>query len=310
MKPIRLTPEYVEGLKQELLAELTKELNLDQLTKEANDGLSKLKMTDGSFSFKKDFKFERKFTMKSERRATLRIMPEAFSKMTLILMTNDKEVAWHGITERVSETEFIVRDILVYPQEVTATTVDTDEEEYAKWLIEVGEENFNNLHAQMHSHVNMGVSPSGTDMGHRNKIVAQLMDEDYYIFMIWNKSLSWSAAIYDMPSNALYETDDIDVTVEYSDGTTAGGILKDLKDKVVSYTYKPATYTPAYKGSSYTTGAKKNEPKSWWEEQQEKRAAEQGVSGVGNGSGDFRQPPYSEPNYQYYGYGYGGYTDW
>ena len=302
MKPIRLTPEYVEGLKQELLADLTKELNLEQLIKEANDGLSKLKMTDGLFSFKKDFKFERKFTVKSERRATLRILPEAFTKMTLILMSNDKEVAWHGVTERVSATEFIVKDILIYPQEVTATTVDTDEEEYAKWLIKIGEENFNNLHAQMHSHVNMGVSPSGTDMGHRNKIVTQLEDGDYYIFMIWNKSLTWSGAIYDMPSNALYETDDIDVIVTFSDGTTAGDVLQDLKDKVTTYTYKPVTYG----GTSYTTGAKKN--KSWWEEEQERRAAaaaaaEKGESGASNGSSTFRGTPYSQPTYPY-GYDY------
>lgn len=304
MKPIRLTAEYIENLKQELLAELTKELNLEQLTKEADSGLSKLKMTDGSFSFKKDFKFERKFTVKTERRATLHITPEAFTKMALILATNDKEVAWHGVSERISDTEFIVKDVLVYPQEVTSTTVDTDDEEYAKWLIQIGEENFNNLHTQMHSHVNMGVSPSGVDMGHRDKIVSQLTDEDYYIFMIWNKKFEWSAAIYDMSSNAMYETSDVDVRIEFADGTTAGDLIQDLKDKVV--TPKPVTYTPSYYGgTSYATGAKKNAPKSWWEEQQEKKAKEQEVNGAGNGLGDFRQT-----YYQPAGYPYGAGYDW
>ena len=312
MKPIRLTPEYVEDLKKELLEDLEKELNLDALRKDADEGLKKLKMTDGSFSFKKDFKFERKFSMKSERHATLTILPDAFAKMTVILLTNDKEVAWHAVTERVSDQEFIVKDILVYPQEVTSVTVDTDDEEYAKWLIDIGEENFCNLHGQMHSHVNMGVSPSGTDMGHREKIVSQLMDEDYYIFMIWNKSLKWSAAIYDMPSNALYDTEDIDVVVRFADGTTAGDVIQDLKDKVA--VSKPVTYTPGYYGgTSYTTGGEKKteRQKSWWEEEQERKAKEsqkKGVSVIGNDHDDFRYP-YSQPSRYPYYEGFGGYYD-
>lgn len=295
MKPIKLTAEYIEEMKKELLEKLVKELSLESLTKAASDGLKKVKMTDGEFTFKKDFKFERKFTMKSDRRATITILPDAFSKMQTILMVNDKEVAWHAVTERVSETEFIVKDVIVYPQEVTSVTVDTDDEEYAKWLIAIGEETFNNLHGQMHSHVNMGVSPSSTDMVHREKIVSQLCDEDYYIFMIWNKSLKWSGAIYDMQSNALYETEDIDVRVEYADGTTAGDVIKDLNDKVK--TYKPATYKPAaYNGGSYYSygEGKKNgtQEKAWWEN-------EKGVNGVGNDPDRF---PYSQPAiYPYYG---------
>lgn len=307
MKPIRLTDAYIETLKKELLEDIQKELNIEALRKAADDGLSKLKMTDGSFSFKKDFKFERKFNMKSERRAMITITPDAYAKIITILMTNDKEVAWHAVTERVSETEFTVKDILVYPQEVTSVTVDTDDEEYAKWLISIGEDNFNNLHGQFHSHVHMGCSPSGTDMGHREKIVAQLGDEDYYIFMIWNKRLEWSAAIYDMASNALYETDDIDVMVRFSDGTTAGDLVQDLKDKVKTYVRPPVTYNPGYYGgTSYTTGSeKKSEKKNWWEEKKEEK--KEGY-GVGNDPDDFRYP-YSQSRYPYGGYDEYGFYD-
>ena len=293
MRPIRLTPDFLKNLQTSLLTEMQTKLNLDELTKAAEDALGKLKLTDGVFRFQKDFKFERKFELKSERRATLRILPEAMAKIMLIVMSNDKEVAWHCTTERVSSTEFIVKDVLIYPQQVTAVTVDTDDAEYAQWLIKIGEERFSNLHAQMHSHVNMPVSPSTTDLGHRSSIVAQMKDHDYYIFMIWNKSLVWSAAIYDMPSNTLYETDDVDVIVEFSDGTTAGEVIQDLKDKVAPYKYQPKTYTPpaAGPGTAYTTDVKKNGQKSWWEEERERRAAAaaaKGVSEIGNGLGDFR----------------------
>ena len=287
MKPIKLTEKYLEELKANLLKDLEKELNLDTLRGEADSALKKLKMADGLFSFRKDFKFEQKFTMNSSRRANIAILPEAYAKIITILMTNDKEVAWHAVTERVSETEFVVKDILIYPQQVTAVTVDTDDEEYASWLIGIGEENFMNLHGQMHSHVHMGVSPSGTDMGHREKIIAQLTDEDYYIFMIWNKRLEWSAAIYDMPSNALYETSDIDVTVMFEDGTTAGDLVREMKEKV---TTQVTTYAGGYKGATYYPGAqKKEEPaRKWWEKK--------GENGAGNGPDEFR--------YQYSGYQY------
>lgn len=311
MKPITLDEKYVEQMRKDIFAQIMKELGLDEITKEVNDSLKKIRMSDGSFTFNKSFKFERKFSgEKAKQRVSIRFTPEAFNKMLLIIMNEEKEVGWHGVSERVSETEFVVKDILVYPQQVTATTVDTDEEEYAKWLIKIGEDNFNNLHFHGHSHVNMGVTPSSTDMGHRQDITSQLGSEDYYIFMIWNKSLRWSAAVYDMKTNIQYETEDVDVVIPFSDGTTAGDLIKELKDKVKPYV-SPVTKYPAYQGSSYTTGSsyqgssyttkkedKKNEverPKSWWEEEQERR-----MSAAGNGRDEFR-----------YGQGYyGHYYDW
>lgn len=300
MKPITLNEEYTEALRKAAIEEIKKQLDPAELIKSLDVCLKKLKMSDGQFSFKKDFKFEHKFDTKadSKQRATLSITPEAFAKMALILATNDKEVAWHGVTERVSETEFVIRDVLIYPQTVSSVTVDTDDEEYAKWLIQIGEDNFNNLHAQMHSHVNMSVSPSGVDMGHREKIVSQLGHEDYYIFMIWNKSMNWSAAIYDMASNIMYETSDIDVVVEFENGMTAGDILLDLKEKVV--TAKPAAST--YAGTPSTTGKK-----NWWEEQKSKESTK-GVSGAGNGLDDFRDYYANRGYFGGYG-GYGGYYD-
>lgn len=311
MKPITLDEKYVEQMRKDIFAQIMKELGLDEITKEVNDSLKKIRMSDGSFSFSKNFKFERKFAgEKAKQRVSIKFTPEAFNKMLLIIMNEEKEVGWHGVSERVSETEFVIKDILVYPQQVTAVTVDTDEEEYAKWLIKIGEDAFNNLHFHGHSHVNMGVTPSSTDMGHRQDITSQLGSEDYYIFMIWNKSLRWSAAVYDMKTNIQYETDDVDVVIPFSDGTTAGDLIRELKDKVKPYV-APVTKYPTYQGSSWSGGScyqsssytikkedKKNEverPKSWWEEEQERR-----MSAAGNGRDEFRN------GQGYYGY----YYDW
>lgn len=282
MKLITIDENYIQNLRKEIMDQITKELSLDKVTKEANESLKRIRMTDGSFSFQKSFKFEKKFDkLKPDRRATLRITPEAFTKMFLIITDQEKEVGWHGVTERISETEFVLKDILVYPQQVTACTVDTDDEEYAKWLIRIGEDNFNNLHFHGHSHVNMSVSPSKTDMDHRAQITSQLNNDQYYIFMIWNKSLKWSGAIYDMASNIQYETDDIDVIVPFSDGTTAGSLLKELDNKVKSYTPTVSKY-PTYGGN--TKSAKEDR---WGK----------GGSAAGNGRDDFRG--YYENRYYY-----------
>ena len=243
MKPIKLTESLIEEMKAEIMKKIDEEFTADKLKSDAESSLAKIKMSDGSFKFSRDFKYEKQFKYeKSDRRAKLIISPVAYAKMLTIIMSQDKEVAWHGTTERISSREFHINDILVYPQEVTASTVDTDEEEYAKWMISLDDEVFNNMHFQGHSHVNMGVFASGTDMGHRDKITTQLGDEDYYVFMIWNKKLEWSGAIYDMPSNTLYETDDIDVEISLGD-ITAGALIKELDEKVTQYTYQ-------YKGGS------------------------------------------------------------
>ena len=309
MKPIKLTPELIEEMKKEIIDQINQKFNAETLRKDAEDGLRKIKMSDGEFKFSKEFKYEKKFKYeKSDRRVTIVIDPVAYAKMTTIIMSESQEVGWHGISERKNAREFLIKDILVYPQQVTASTVDTDEEEYAKWLIQVPEEHFNDLHFHGHSHVNMGVFPSATDMGHREKITSQLGDEDYYIFMIWNKKLEWSAAVYDMASNTLYETADVDVKIPLGD-MTAGDLLKDLESKVTQYVYRGTAYTTG----GYNTGAasKKATPlyplpasASPASTPTTKSIAKE-ENGIGNDPDDFRPSVYN-PSRGYDGYdGYG-----
>ena len=309
MKPIKLTEKLIEEMKSEIMKKIEEKFNPEKLKADVASSLSKIKMSDGSFKFVEELKYEKKFTYeKSDRRVTIKILPEAYAKMLTIIMSQDKEVGWHGVTERVSARKFILKDILVYPQMVTAVTVDTDEEEYAKWMITLPDEVFNNMHFHGHSHVNMGVTPSTTDDGHRAKITEQLTDEDYYIFMIWNKSLKWSGAVYDMQSNTLYDTEDIDVVISLGD-ITAGDLIKDLDSKVVSTYMKWQSQNKKNETNQKIPAASGNA------ESQTK-----GVNGVGNDPDDFHGPYRygngyggSRGNYgQYsgYGYGYERYTDY
>lgn len=165
----------------------------------------------------------------------------AWIKMETLIKNFDKEVAWHGVASRVegAENVFIISDILVYPQEVTAATVVTDQQEYENWLINLPDDQFNNLRMQGHSHVNMPVSPSATDLNHQEEILGQLDDDMFYIFMIWNKRFNSNCRIYDMKHNVMYEDKDIEVQIESCSGVNEflEGAKKMVRDQ------KPQQYS-------------------------------------------------------------------
>lgn len=227
-----------------------------ECVKEFIEALHNLRMTDGKIQYTKILGMQ-------NRRAKLFFTPNAWTKMQLLVKGFDKEVAWHGVAHRGENhdaDEYIISDILVYPQEVTGTTVDTDQEEYEKWLCDLPDEVFNNLRMQGHSHVNMSTSPSGVDTTHQEKILQQLDEDMFYIFLIWNKSNSSWIKIYDFAKNAMFESSDIDVRIVGED-FNRGDFMKEARDlvKTPKTTYTPGAganspYGSGYGGSYYGGG--------------------------------------------------------
>ena len=185
--------------------------------------LNELKMTDGKINYSKSFKYE-------NAAAVLWLAPVAYSKTVILVAESPDEVAWHGLAKRNGKSDFIIEDIVVYPQEVTGSTVSTDQERYTEWLYSFDDETFNSIRMQGHSHVNMGVSPSGVDARHRERILEQLCYDMFYIFMVWNKSLRTHVMIFDMENNVLYEDDDITVRILGDD--YLNDFLADAAEKV------------------------------------------------------------------------------
>ena len=175
------------------------------------------------------------FGHKSES-AVVWLTPEAYRK-TLALVTGfTDEVAWHGTVSRIDEAGatgndgFVIEDILVYPQEVTGNTVNTDQTAYTEWLYGLDDDTFDKIRMHGHSHCNMGVTPSGVDDAHRRKLLGQLEDGMFYIFMIWNKSLSVHTFVYDKSKSVPYENGDVDVRLIGDEGMDA--FLADAREKV------------------------------------------------------------------------------
>jgi len=185
--------------------------------------LDNLKMSDGNLSYNRSYNYE-------NSQALVLLTPEAYRKILALVTSFSDEVAWHGTVSRSGDNEFTIEDILVYPQEVTGSTVNTDQILYTEWLYSLEDEVFNKIRMQGHSHVNMGVSPSGVDSSHRAKILEQLEPNMFYIFMIWNKSLSVHTLIYDMERNILYEDQDVDVKIQGDEEMDI--FLSDAKEKV------------------------------------------------------------------------------
>ena len=237
-KPIRITSEMKQKAQNEFAALL-----------------ADMRMSDGQINYSKAFQYEKASVI-------LWLTPVAYSKTVALVSEFSDEVAWHGLAARQGVSEFIIEDIFVYPQEVTGSTVNTDQERYTQWLYEFDDDAFNAIRMQGHSHVNMGVSPSGVDSGHREKILDQLDANMFYIFMIWNKALKTHTLIYDMANNVLYEDGDITVKILGDDSLETfladamekvqkkkpggSGKVKRAKDKVAEKEYPDSYWGPFY----------------------------------------------------------------
>ena len=68
------------------------------------------------------------------------------------------EVGWNGFARRIGDgSEFLVEDILVYPQVVSAADSDTDPEAYRDWLHGFEPDKLRLIRFHGHSHVNMPI---------------------------------------------------------------------------------------------------------------------------------------------------------
>lgn len=243
-KIIKLTPDIIERCRAEIQENLVNTYKEIEKKLSENIGGGKIDFSFGRYTKNLD-------TVK--RRATIYFSEVAWLKMTALIREFSTEVAWHGIAYRdEDETKdcYYITDILVYPQKVSGGNVETDQEAYQTWLYALDDDQFNNLRMQGHSHVNMPTNPSSVDLNQQGKILEQMGSEDFYIFMIWNKSHTKNIKIYDIKKNVLFETEDVDI--QFFDETVgidqfvkeAKGLCKTLSSSIKTYK-DVANKTPA-----------------------------------------------------------------
>lgn len=216
----------------------------DLLKKEFEEYLSKSRLLDGSFTYTKRFDETK---IKDEDKPTIYYTSDAYVKISYLVKEFSSEVGWHGLVRRIDDKSFLIYDILVYDQVVTGATVNTDDEGYFEFMKNLTEDQAANMFYHGHSHVNMGVTPSTTDMAHRNGLLNTMKEDGFWIFQIWNKSGSISTALYDMQSNTLYENNDVNLAILDHSGMTINSFIAEaktlVKPKQTSTTYQTATGT-------------------------------------------------------------------
>lgn len=139
---------------------------------------------------------------------TIYITPTAYIKMRTLVEETDVEIAWHGVVHKQGRI-FIITDILVYPQKITSVTVESDDDLYPDWCMSLEDDVLNNMRFQGHSHVNMGVTPSGVDEDYYTRLLTQV--HDYYIIMVTNKHEAMTLRLYDVENNILYSDLDLNI---------------------------------------------------------------------------------------------------
>ena len=176
---------------------------------------------------------------KSIKEPEIRINADAYAKIMTLVHNTDKEIAWHGTVAR-HRNVFIIEDILVYPQEVTGATVESDDEEYPSWLFNLPDNIFDSIKMQGHSHVNMSVGASGTDV----KFYADQMTQvdDYRIFMIVNKDSDFNIMLYDKENGVIFK--DLDYQI-LADRNLNDWLEEEMK-KVNKRKFKPIRRYAAY----------------------------------------------------------------
>lgn len=206
------------------------------------------------------FSKETRALMESTEKAHLTFTATAYVKMQFLIHKFSGEVAWHGVCRRTSDdkSEFVVEDILVYPQEVGSATVNTDQQDYQEWLYNQPDEVFNNIRFQGHSHVNMPVNPSGVDLDHQKNLLSQMADDMFYVFVIWNKRNERTVMIYDYLRNLFFDTKDVEVDISNDDQ----GFFDIVFAEEIAKTKPAATYTYANSYTNPSTLAKTSSVKA------------------------------------------------
>lgn len=241
---------------------INEEVKLDLIEK-FKTYINNAKLTDTHLSFSANLNST---VAKGNERPTIFVTATAYLKMMLYVRDTSTEIAWHGtVTRDIKDNSYYIHDVFLYPQKLSSATVQTDQEKYNKWIMELDDETHNTMRFQGHSHVNFGASPSGTDLQFYNDILQVLPKNDYYIFMIMNKSGDMSWFIYDLEKNTIYETTDIDIQIF---NETDYDIIDNISKQKTEFCEKPVIAARSYGTTNYSLLGKFKDYDDYYEKEE------------------------------------------
>jgi len=157
--------------------------------------------------FLERLKPDTKVTVVKEFAPEVMISSQALTKMKIYVDECADEIGWLGTAYRTGNVIFI-DDMFLFDQDVHATTTEITPEglsDFAEELLAKGDEGieiWNNLKAWGHSHVNMGVTPSGQDDAQMKTFKDG--GHDWFIRIIANKKSELKIDLYDYTTGIVY----------------------------------------------------------------------------------------------------------
>jgi hypothetical protein len=134
------------------------------------------------------------------------ISSDAIIKMQLFIENCSEEVGWLG-TAYLRDGVYYIEDVFLFEQEVHATTTEITPEGLSDFAMELlqqpdGVEIWNNMKVWGHSHVNMGVTPSGQDDA--QMVTFKEGGHDWFIRLIANKKGDLKIDLYEYTNGLIY----------------------------------------------------------------------------------------------------------
>ena len=157
----------------------------------------------------------------------------------------DSEVSWFLEVEQHSDIDYeILPMVHVAEHTVSAVTIDIPAESYGDMMLDIldneGDSAYQQVRCWAHSHVDMAVGPSGTDLAQMESFCSDAPNIKFYIMLIANKRGDIRLDFYDLVENLVFEG--LQYTTEVP--TLNKLLLERFKGKV--------TVKQAYRGSSYS----------------------------------------------------------
>lgn len=157
----------------------------------------------------------------------------AYLKMQEYVKQSDKEIGWLGSVERFGK-DYLIKDVYLFDQEVNATTCEITEEGLSQFALELmqhpnGAEIWNTIALWGHSHVNMGVSPSGQDNTQLDFFLKN-MEEGFFIRLIQNKRNEVDIKIVDLDKNIIINDIQQKVVMKNDEITRINELNKQIKE--------------------------------------------------------------------------------
>lgn len=206
----------------------------------------------------------------------IKVMPEAMYKMRYFIDKTDKEIGWLGYVNKVSDTLYIIEDVVLLKQQVHSATTEIDPGAIAELVTELnqteeGKIKYNKLKMWGHSHVNMSTSASGQD----DSQMDDFANDTFFIRLIGNKRGEWNVCLYDYEHNVLWS--ELSLGYYYEVNIDDAALDAEIKEKVSEITYKSnkvPSYWDRYTNDNYYKWGKDaytpSSYKDYWGMQEEK----------------------------------------